>query len=84
SAIICASTFAIAMTVFGVLHMLKLLRISKEGEQEGMDIHEHGISAYPEYVISALAAPQGMPQDTIGYTPSTADRERELVGAGKK
>jgi Amt family ammonium transporter len=84
SGIICASTFAIAMAVFGVLNAMKLLRISKEGEQEGMDIHEHGISAYPEYVISALAAPQGMPQDTIGYTPSTADRERELVGAGKK
>ena len=32
-----------------------------------MDLHEHGISAYPEYVISALAAPQGMPRDTVGY-----------------
>ena len=46
------------MIVFGVLNAVKLLRISKEGEMEGMDIHEHGISAYPEYVISALAAPR--------------------------
>ncbi len=28
-----------------------------------MDLHEHGISAYPEYVISALGAPGGMSQE---------------------
>ena len=28
-----------------------------------MDLHEHGISAYPEYVISALGAPGGMTQE---------------------
>jgi ammonium transporter, Amt family len=33
-----------------------------------MDLHEHGISAYPEYVISALGAPGGMRQEL----PSTA------------
>jgi hypothetical protein len=27
-----------------------------------MDLHEHGISAYPEYVISAIGAPAGMEQ----------------------
>ena len=27
------------------------LRISKEGELEGLDLHEHGMVAYPEYVI---------------------------------
>jgi Amt family ammonium transporter len=31
----------------------------------GLDLHEHGISAYPEYVISAMAAPGGMPRDTV-------------------
>ena len=41
-----------------------------------MDIHEHGISAYPEYVISSLAAPRGMPKDTVGYLPA---EEREVV-----
>ena len=35
---------------------------------------EHGISAYPEYVISARAAPGGMPPDTVRFTPSTSDR----------
>jgi hypothetical protein len=25
-----------------------------------MDLHEHGISAYPEYVITALGSPTGL------------------------
>lgn len=28
------------------------LRVSPEGELEGLDLHEHGSSAYPEYMIS--------------------------------
>ena len=42
---------------------LGVLRVSAEGEAYGLDLHEHGISAYPEYVISALGAPSGMTQD---------------------
>lgn len=40
--------------------------MSKDGEQQGLDLDQHGISAYPEYVISALAAPHGMSPDTVG------------------
>ncbi|HJT69556.1 MAG TPA: hypothetical protein VJ731_05115, partial [Terriglobales bacterium] len=40
-----------------------LLRLPREAELYGMDLHEHGISAYPEYVISALGAPAGMEQE---------------------
>ena len=29
------------------------LRVSKEGELEGLDLHEHGGGAYPELVGSA-------------------------------
>jgi Amt family ammonium transporter len=82
SVIICGATFAVAMTMFGVLNAVKLLRISKDGELEGMDLHEHGISAYPEYVISALAAPHGMPRDTVNYTPPVLASEKAIpVGA---
>ena len=89
SFIICAATFAVAMAVFGVLNVVGLLRISKEGELEGMDLHEHGISAYPEYVISALAAPSGMARDTVNYIPPSAGRDdetgrsREVTGDGR-
>ena len=56
---ICAATFAIAMLVFIVLNMMGLLRISKEGEVEGMDLHEHGMPAYPEYVVAPWAGAGG-------------------------
>jgi ammonium transporter, Amt family len=74
SFIICAATFTIAMTVFGILHAFGRLRISKEGEIEGLDLHEHGISAYPEYVLSPSAAPAGMPMEMVN-TASVAHRE---------
>jgi ammonium transporter, Amt family len=76
---ICAATFIAAMVVFGALHAIGILRISKEGEIEGMDIHEHGISAYPEYVISSLAAPRGMPRDTVGHSVDSTLREEVAV-----
>jgi ammonium transporter, Amt family len=53
SAIITLSTFGVAMVVMLAVNALGLLRISKEGELHGLDLHEHGISAYPEYVISS-------------------------------
>jgi len=79
SGITCAATFIVAMIVFGALNAIGRLRISEEGELEGLDIHEHGISAYPEYVISALAAPRGMPSDTVNYSTSKSDRFAETV-----
>jgi len=63
--IIVIATFAVAMAVFGVLNIMGLLRVSKEGEIEGLDLHEHGISAYPEYVLSPSAAPSGMPAELV-------------------
>ncbi len=65
---ICASTFIVAMIIFKALDAVNLLRISKQGEIEGMDLHEHGISAYPEYQIISSAMPGGMPPDG-GYIP---------------
>jgi len=63
SASITIATFAVAMVVMLVVNSMGLLRVTKEGEGYGLDLHEHGISAYPEYVISALAAPGGMMQE---------------------
>ena len=63
SAIITVATFVVAMVVMYVVNAMGMLRVSEEGELYGLDLHEHGISAYPEYVISSLAAPGGMPKD---------------------
>ncbi|MEP6716001.1 MAG: hypothetical protein ABJC09_10535 [Terriglobia bacterium] len=57
SAITVVATFVIAMIVMYGVNAMGLLRLSREGELEGMDLHEHGISAYPEYVISGLSSP---------------------------
>jgi Amt family ammonium transporter len=84
SAIVCTSTFVCANIVFAVLHAMGLLRISKEGEVQGMDLHEHGISAYPEYVISPSAAPAGLPPEAVNshvaaLTGSRSASEKSLA-----
>ncbi len=60
SAVITLATFASAMVVMWAVNAMGMLRLSAEAELYGMDLHEHGISAYPEYEISAFAAPQGL------------------------
>jgi Amt family ammonium transporter len=60
SLIITASTLGVALAVMYTVNAFGLLRVSPEGETYGLDLHEHGISAYPEYVISSLGRPAGM------------------------
>jgi Amt family ammonium transporter len=60
SAIITLATFAVSMAVMLAVNATGLLRVSEAGEHYGLDLHEHGISAYPEYVISSSAQPAGM------------------------
>jgi ammonium transporter, Amt family len=62
SAVITLATFGVAMVVMYLVNATGLLRVSEEGELYGLDLHEHGISAYPEYVISSIGAPSGMKQ----------------------
>jgi Amt family ammonium transporter len=60
SIIVASATFASALAVMYAIKAVGLLRVSAEGESYGLDLHEHGISAYPEYVISSVARPGGM------------------------
>ncbi|HYJ47219.1 MAG TPA: hypothetical protein VEV81_11460, partial [Pyrinomonadaceae bacterium] len=60
SLIVTTATFAVAMGVMYGVKALGILRVSAEGEAYGLDLHEHGISAYPEYVISSTARSTGM------------------------
>jgi Amt family ammonium transporter len=52
------------------------LRVSKEGELEGLDLHEHGMLAYPEYVIHGYdPTPHGsssMHQSATAFAPQKA------------
>jgi Amt family ammonium transporter len=54
SVIVCTATFLSAMAMFAALNAFNLLRVSREGELMGLDVDQHGISAYPEYVISEI------------------------------
>jgi Amt family ammonium transporter len=60
SAAITLGTFAVAMGMFYIINAFGMLRVSKEGEIYGLDLHEHGIPAYPEYLVSPSAMPGGM------------------------
>jgi Amt family ammonium transporter len=50
--IITVSTFTLALGLMYLVNLTGTLRVSKDGELEGLDLHEHGIPAYPEYVIN--------------------------------
>ena len=71
------ATFAVAMVVMLAVNATGKLRLPAEDELYGMDLAEHGISAYPEYVISALGAPGGMSQQL----PSASHSSAAKVGA---
>jgi Amt family ammonium transporter len=60
SLIVTTATFGVALAVMYLVNAIGVLRVSEEGEEYGLDLHEHGISAYPEYVISSVARPGGM------------------------
>ncbi len=63
SLIITTTTFAVALGVMYLVNSIGVLRISREGEAYGLDLHEHGIAAYPEYVIASSARPGGTAKD---------------------
>src|SRR6202163_644768 len=60
SACITLATFAVAMVVMLAVNATGTLRLPEEAELYGMDLHEHGMPAYPEYVITALGSPKGL------------------------
>ncbi len=51
SAATVVATGAAAMVLFLAVRATGTLRISAAGEIEGLDLHEHGAHAYPEYVF---------------------------------
>jgi Amt family ammonium transporter len=46
-----AATLAVSFALMYAVKATGTLRISREGELEGLDLHEHGTVAYPEYVM---------------------------------
>ncbi len=60
NAIIVGATFAVACALMFGLKAAGILRLSRAGELEGLDLHEHGVPAYPEFALVPSALPGGM------------------------
>jgi Amt family ammonium transporter len=48
SAAVTAASLGVGLVLMYAVKMTGTLRVSKDGEREGLDLHEHGGSAYPE------------------------------------
>ena len=59
SLIITVATFGVSLALMYGVHRMGLLRVSAEGELQGIDNYEHGIGAYPEYALKQSAMPRG-------------------------
>ena len=53
SGCITVATFSVAMVLMYAVKATGTLRVSKEGELEGLDLHEHGGTAYPEITVGS-------------------------------
>ncbi len=76
SAAIVGATFATTMIMMYAINAFGILRVSEEGELMGLDLHEHGIPAYPEYALHPSATPGGAP----AFTQSAFVEERAPSG----
>ena len=47
------------------------LRVSTEGELEGLDLHEHGMPAYPEFVVHGYLGTSASPSMSSVTAPQT-------------
>jgi Amt family ammonium transporter len=54
-----AYTLVISLLAFGIIKAVMGLRVEPEEEMEGLDVGEHGMTAYPDFVIASEAMGQG-------------------------
>jgi len=55
SAAVVTATIAASVVLMYAVKATGTLRVSAQGEIEGLDLHEHGMVAYPEHVLSGFA-----------------------------
>jgi Amt family ammonium transporter len=67
---ICLGVFIVSMILMYAVKATGTLRVSREGELEGLDIHEHGGEAYPEAVVSHHGHTSSAHRPDPDYTPA--------------
>lgn len=70
SATVTVATFAAGMALMYAVKATGTLRVSKDGELEGLDLHEHGGPAYPELGVGGLGGYSAAREDHA--MPATA------------
>lgn len=73
------ATLAVSLIMMIALKRIGVLRVSKAGELEGLDIHEHGAAAYPEYALAASHG--GDPNNNVSIPVYTDKVEDSSVAA---
>jgi Amt family ammonium transporter len=77
SATVTVATFAVAMVLMYAVKATGTLRVSKDGELEGLDLHEHGGHAYPEHLVgvsSPASEPVAAPAPALAHETALAER----------
>jgi Amt family ammonium transporter len=64
-------TFAIALAVWGLLKAVMGIRVSPDEELEGLDVGEHGISAYPDFQVASSIRTPGLPAGMARHEPAS-------------
>ncbi|HEX3033991.1 MAG TPA: ammonium transporter, partial [Thermodesulfobacteriota bacterium] len=50
-----AFTLGVGLIAWGIIRLIMGVRVSPEEEMEGLDVGEHGITAYPDFQVAARA-----------------------------
>jgi len=72
-----AATLSISLVMMFALKKIGVLRVSKAGELEGLDLHEHGASAYPEFALAVAGGTfsSGPNGDPLSHGASSGTKE---------
>jgi len=71
SASVVAATLATSFVLMYAVKATGTLRVSREGELEGLDLHEHGATAYPEFAAAAAIRSAVEPVGAMAMTGAT-------------
>ncbi|HUK33956.1 MAG TPA: ammonium transporter [Vicinamibacterales bacterium] len=69
---ITAATIVVSFALMYAVKATGTLRISREGELEGLDVHEHGMFAYPEFATHPSEPLHGSPAPAAAIAHVTA------------
>lgn len=81
SAAITIATFVIGMALMYAVKATGTLRVSEKGELEGIDYHEHGAHAYPEFVTHEVGPVHY--SDASGVMASASIAKEKVLASDK-